>query len=172
VAFAFGAAALGGFLVGAILTGQLMAVFLANTGAAWDNAKKKIEDGLFGGKGTDCHKAAVIGDTVGDPFKDTAGPAIKPMIKVMNLVGILVAPLAIRDISGGGAAPDLSDLLGHSVGLCGVFKARFHRREGVVPWRGGVEVTSGWEQVAETMIASPNAAPLACPTRLVGSTPP
>jgi K(+)-stimulated pyrophosphate-energized sodium pump len=101
VAFAFGAAALGGFLVGAILTGQLMAVFLANTGAAWDNAKKKIEDGLFGGKGTDCHKAAVIGDTVGDPFKDTPGPAIKPMIKVMNLVGILVAPLAIRDISGG-----------------------------------------------------------------------
>ena len=102
VAFAFGAAALGGFMVGAILTGQLVAVFLANTGAAWDNAKKKIEDGLFGGKGTDCHKAAVIGDTVGDPFKDTAGPAIKPMIKVMNLVGILVAPLAIRDISGGG----------------------------------------------------------------------
>jgi K(+)-stimulated pyrophosphate-energized sodium pump len=101
VAFAFGAAALGGFLAGAILTGQLMAVFLANTGAAWDNAKKKIEDGLFGGKGTDCHKAAVIGDTVGDPFKDTAGPAINPMIKVMNLVGILVAPLAIRDISGG-----------------------------------------------------------------------
>ncbi|MGD0266329.1 MAG: sodium-translocating pyrophosphatase [Candidatus Methylomirabilota bacterium] len=101
VAFAFGASALGGFLAGAILTGQLMAVFLANTGAAWDNAKKKIEEGLFGGKGTDCHKAAVIGDTVGDPFKDTAGPAINPMIKVMNLVGILVAPLAIRDISGG-----------------------------------------------------------------------
>ncbi|MCZ7625143.1 MAG: sodium-translocating pyrophosphatase [Candidatus Methylomirabilis sp.] len=70
VAFAFGAPALGGFLAGAILTGQLMAVFLANTGGAWDNAKKKIEEGLFGGKGTDCHKAAVIGDTVGDPFKD------------------------------------------------------------------------------------------------------
>jgi len=101
VAFAFGASALGGFLAGAILTGQLMAVFLANTGAAWDNAKKKIEEGLFGGKGTDCHKAAVIGDTVGDPFKDTAGPAINPMIKVMNLVAILVAPLAIRDIGGG-----------------------------------------------------------------------
>jgi K(+)-stimulated pyrophosphate-energized sodium pump len=98
VAFAFGAAALGGFLAGAILTGQLMAVFLSNTGGAWDNAKKKIEDGLFGGKGTEYHKAAVIGDTVGDPFKDTAGPAINPMIKVMNLVAILVAPLAIRDI--------------------------------------------------------------------------
>ncbi|WP_337288890.1 sodium-translocating pyrophosphatase [Candidatus Methylomirabilis sp.] len=101
VAFAFGAPALGGFLAGAILTGQLMAVFLSNTGGAWDNAKKKIEEGLFGGKGTDCHKAAVIGDTVGDPFKDTAGPAINPMIKVMNLVAILIAPLAIREIGWG-----------------------------------------------------------------------
>src|SRR5574337_849444 len=101
VAFAFGAPALGGFLAGAILTGQLMAVFLSNTGGAWDNAKKKIEEGLFGGKGTDCHKAAVIGDTVGDPFKDTAGPAINPMIKVMNLVAILIAPLAIRQIGWG-----------------------------------------------------------------------
>ncbi len=101
VAFAFGAPSLGGFLAGAILTGQLMAVFLSNTGGAWDNAKKKIEEGLFGGKGTDCHKAAVIGDTVGDPFKDTAGPAINPMIKVMNLVAILIAPLAIRQIGGG-----------------------------------------------------------------------
>ena len=99
VGFAFGAAALGGFLAGAILTGQLMAVFLSNTGGAWDNAKKKIEDGLFGGKGTEYHKAAIIGDTVGDPFKDTAGPAINPMIKVMNLVAILVAPLAIQEIS-------------------------------------------------------------------------
>ena len=99
VAFAFGAPALGGFLAGAILTGQLMAVFLSNTGGAWDNAKKKIEEGLFGGKGTEYHKAAVIGDTVGDPFKDTAGPAINPMIKVMNLVAILVAPLAIQEIS-------------------------------------------------------------------------
>jgi len=101
VAFAFGAPALGGFLAGAILTGQLMAVFLANAGGAWDNAKKKIEEGLFGGKGTDAHKAAVIGDTVGDPFKDTAGPAINPMIKVINLVAILITPLAIRDIGGG-----------------------------------------------------------------------
>jgi K(+)-stimulated pyrophosphate-energized sodium pump len=99
VAFAFGAPALGGFLAGAILTGQLMAVFLSNTGGAWDNAKKLIEEGLFGGKGTEFHKAAVIGDTVGDPFKDTAGPAINPMIKVMNLVAILVAPLAIQDIA-------------------------------------------------------------------------
>jgi len=94
-----GAAALGGFLAGAILTGQLMAVMLSNAGGNWDNAKKKIEDGMFGGKGTDEHKAAVVGDTVGDPFKDTAGPALNPMIKVMNLVAILMAPIAIQPIS-------------------------------------------------------------------------
>ena len=69
-----------------------MAVFMSNAGATWDNAKKKIEDGFLGGKGTDVHKATVVGDTVGDPFKDTAGPALNPMIKVMNLVGILAAP--------------------------------------------------------------------------------
>jgi len=96
-----GAAALGGFLGGAILTGQLMAVLLSNTGGLWDNAKKKIEDGMFGGKGTPEHKAAVVGDTVGDPFKDTAGPALNPMIKVMNLVAVLVAPIAIGSISDG-----------------------------------------------------------------------
>ncbi|MCX8052238.1 MAG: sodium-translocating pyrophosphatase [Armatimonadetes bacterium] len=94
-----GAAALGGFLAGAILSGQLMAVFLSNTGGLWDNAKKSIEAGLFGGKGTDEHKAGVVGDTVGDPFKDTAGPALNPLIKVMNLVAILVAPIAIQPIS-------------------------------------------------------------------------
>ncbi len=99
VAFGLGVGALGGYLGGAIVTGQLLAVYMANTGATWDNAKKKIEDGLFGGKGTEFHKAAVIGDTVGDPYKDTAGPALNPMIKVMNLVGILTAPFAIRELS-------------------------------------------------------------------------
>ncbi len=96
VGFWLGAGALGGFLVGAILTGQLMAVFMSNTGAIWDNAKKKIEDGMYGGKGSPAHKAAIVGDTVGDPLKDTAGPGINPLIKVMNLVAILVAPFVIR----------------------------------------------------------------------------
>ncbi|MGH9272677.1 MAG: sodium/proton-translocating pyrophosphatase, partial [Ilumatobacteraceae bacterium] len=95
VGFGIGWQALGGFLAAVILTGQLMANYLSNAGGAWDNAKKFIEDGHHGGKGSEAHKAAVIGDTVGDPFKDTAGPALNPLIKVMNLVSLLMLPAII-----------------------------------------------------------------------------
>src|SRR6185436_19997054 len=95
VGFGLGAGALAAYLAGAIGTGTLMAVFLANSGGAWDNAKKLVEDGNYGGKGSEAHAATVIGDTVGDPFKDTAGPAINPLIKVMNLVSLLIAPAVV-----------------------------------------------------------------------------
>ena len=95
IGFGIGYLALGAFLAAVILTGQLMANYLSNAGGAWDNAKKYIEDGHEGGKGSDAHKAAVIGDTVGDPFKDTAGPALNPLIKVMNLVSLLILPAII-----------------------------------------------------------------------------
>ncbi|MHB1089933.1 MAG: sodium-translocating pyrophosphatase [Ilumatobacteraceae bacterium] len=96
VGFGISYLALGGFLAAVILTGQLMANYLSNSGGAWDNAKKYIEDGHYGGKGSNAHKAAVIGDTVGDPFKDTAGPALNPLIKVMNLVSLLILPAIIN----------------------------------------------------------------------------
>ena len=95
VGFGLGVTALAGFLAGAIGTGTLMAVFLANSGGAWDNAKKLVEDGNHGGKGSAAHEATIIGDTVGDPFKDTAGPAINPLIKVMNLVSLLIASAVV-----------------------------------------------------------------------------
>jgi len=95
VGFLFGVGGLGGFLAGIILTGQLLAVMLSNSGGTWDNAKKLIEAGLYGGKGTEAHKAGIIGDTVGDPFKDTAGPSLNPLIKVMNLVALLMLPLVV-----------------------------------------------------------------------------
>jgi K(+)-stimulated pyrophosphate-energized sodium pump len=103
VGFGLGVGPLAGFLAGAIATGVLMAVFLANSGGAWDNAKKIVEDGSFGGKNSPAHAAVVIGDTVGDPFKDTAGPAINPLIKVMNLVALLIAPAIVAVSVGDGA---------------------------------------------------------------------
>ena len=116
VGFGLGVTALAGFLAGAIGTGTLMAVFLANAGGAWDNAKKLVEDGHHGGKGSPAHEATVIGDTVGDPFKDTAGPAINPLLKVMNLVSLLIAS-AIVSLSVG---EDQNDVLRIAIALVAV----------------------------------------------------
>ena len=102
VGFGLGVGALGAYLAGAIGTGTLMAVFLSNSGGAWDNAKKMVEDGHHGGKNSDAHAATIVGDTVGDPFKDTAGPAINPLIKVMNLVGLLITPAIVSLALGNG----------------------------------------------------------------------
>jgi K(+)-stimulated pyrophosphate-energized sodium pump len=110
VGFGLGTGALAGYLGGAISAGVLMAVFLANSGGAWDNGKKLVEDGHHGGKGSEAHAATVIGDTVGDPFKDTAGPAINPLIKVMNLVSLLIAP-AIVQLSVGENASDAARII-------------------------------------------------------------
>lgn len=116
VGFGLGVTALAGFLAGAIGTGTLMAVFLANAGGAWDNAKKLVEDGHHGGKGSSAHEATIIGDTVGDPFKDTAGPAINPLIKVMNLVSLLIAS-AVVSLSVG---KDQNDVLRILIALAAV----------------------------------------------------
>jgi K(+)-stimulated pyrophosphate-energized sodium pump len=106
VGFGLGVGPLAGYLAGAIAAGTLMAVFLSNSGGAWDNSKKLVEDGYHGGKGSEAHEATIIGDTVGDPFKDTAGPAINPLIKVMNLVSLLIAA-AIVDLSVGSHENDV-----------------------------------------------------------------
>jgi K(+)-stimulated pyrophosphate-energized sodium pump len=111
VGFGLGVGPLAGYLAGAIATGTLMAIFLANSGGAWDNAKKLVEDGNHGGKGSSAHEATVIGDTVGDPFKDTAGPAINPLIKVMNLVSVLIAPAIVTFSVGDSASTPIRILI-------------------------------------------------------------
>jgi K(+)-stimulated pyrophosphate-energized sodium pump len=112
VGFGLGVGALGAYLAGAIGTGTLMAVFLSNSGGAWDNAKKMVEDGHHGGKNSDAHAATIVGDTVGDPFKDTAGPAINPLIKVMNLVALLITPAIVALALGDGGSTSLFISLG------------------------------------------------------------
>ncbi|GAA3615777.1 sodium-translocating pyrophosphatase [Streptomyces chitinivorans] len=129
VGFTLGVGALGSFLAGAIGAGTLMAVFLANSGGAWDNAKKLVEDGHHGGKGSEAHAATVIGDTVGDPFKDTAGPAINPLLKVMNLVALLIAPAVVQlsygdDASTGARAAIAVLALGVIIGAVYISKRR------------------------------------------------
>ncbi|MCZ0980109.1 sodium-translocating pyrophosphatase [Streptomyces diastatochromogenes] len=131
VGFALGVGPLGAYLAGAIGAGALMAVFLANSGGAWDNAKKLVEDGNHGGKGSEAHEATVIGDTVGDPFKDTAGPAINPLLKVMNLVALLIAPAVVRFSYGGDANAGLRAAVAAVAFLVVVAAVRVSKRRSV-----------------------------------------
>jgi K(+)-stimulated pyrophosphate-energized sodium pump len=147
VGYAFGAVALGAYLAGAILCGQLLAVALANSGGAWDNAKKLIEDGLYGGKGSEAHAASVIGDTVGDPFKDTAGPALNPLIKVMNLVSLLAAGSIVTAVDSGNTALRTAVVVVGLLILAGalIFSARREEAD------FGVRATDADEEVKATV---------------------
>ena len=152
IGFGFGYVPLGSFLAGAIAAGVLMAVFLANSGGAWDNAKKLVEDGIYGGKGSEAHEATVIGDTVGDPFKDTAGPAINPLIKVMNLVSLLIATSVVKYAGNTGLR------VGVAVGALAIVVASVviakRRATGIAPsdsdGAGGPAAPAGDERPAQT----------------------
>jgi K(+)-stimulated pyrophosphate-energized sodium pump len=148
VGFGLGVGPLAGYLGGAIATGTLMAVFLANSGGAWDNAKKLVEDGYHGGKGSPAHEATIIGDTVGDPFKDTAGPAINPLIKVMNLVSVLVAPAIVAMSVGDDANDALRYSIAVGAALVIVGAVWFSKRRTVAVDAGGSGEAEPAEQIA------------------------
>jgi K(+)-stimulated pyrophosphate-energized sodium pump len=131
VGFGLGVGALGSYLAGAIATGTLMAILLANSGGAWDNAKKMVEDGAYGGKGSPAHEATIIGDTVGDPFKDTAGPAINPLIKVMNLVSLLIAPAIVSLSIGSNSSTPLRILISLAAAAVIVGAVVFSKRRSI-----------------------------------------
>jgi K(+)-stimulated pyrophosphate-energized sodium pump len=150
IGFGINYLALGAFLAAVILTGQLMANFLSNSGGAWDNAKKYIEDGHEGGKGSDAHKAAVIGDTVGDPFKDTAGPALNPLIKVMNLVSLLILPavISLRNNDSARFAIAASALV-VLIGAIAFSKRKTEAMDGGVTYEAAAETHSANDMLAE-----------------------
>ncbi|MBI3011386.1 MAG: sodium/proton-translocating pyrophosphatase, partial [Candidatus Omnitrophica bacterium] len=133
--------ALGGFLAGIILSGQLLAVFMANAGGAWDNAKKFIEDGHYGGKGSDAHKASITGDTVGDPLKDTAGPALNPPIKVMNLVSLLILPFVVSHQQSPNPLLWLLAMVGLVVLGVVIYRSKQESPE-VVRWQAAIDTAS------------------------------
>jgi K(+)-stimulated pyrophosphate-energized sodium pump len=143
VGFGLGIGPLAAYLVGAIAAGTLMAVFLANSGGAWDNAKKMVEDGAYGGKGSEAHAATVIGDTVGDPFKDTAGPAINPLIKVMNLVALIIAPAVVGMSVGDDANTGLRVAVALAAVLVIVVAVVVSKRRSVVVGGANSDASSG-----------------------------
>jgi K(+)-stimulated pyrophosphate-energized sodium pump len=148
VGFGLGFGPLAAYLVGAIAAGTLMAVFLANSGGAWDNAKKMVEDGAYGGKGSEAHAATVIGDTVGDPFKDTAGPAINPLIKVMNLVALIIAPAVVSMSVGEDANTALRVVIALAAVVVVVAAVVVSKRRSVVVGGAPSDATSGDELTA------------------------
>jgi len=151
VGFGFGYAPLGSYLAGAIAAGVLMAVFLSNSGGAWDNAKKLVEEGNFGGKGSDAHAATVIGDTVGDPFKDTAGPALNPLIKVMNLVALLIAPSVVQFTVGEDENTVVRFAIALGAAAIVVGAVVFSKRRGVVMGEEPAARTEVGEQAASRL---------------------
>ena len=161
IGFALGYAPLGSFLAGAIATGVLMAVFLANSGGAWDNAKKLVEDGNYGGKGSEAHEATIIGDTVGDPFKDTAGPAINPLLKVMNLVSLLIATSVVKYSSNVGLRTGVA--LGAVIIIVAAIVISKRREAGLDDSSGagakGTTAGGGVEEIAPPPAPAPDAAP-------------